>query len=66
METVPNLAAELVERVRPAARRLGSEHFFDELDGDGCEGDVQRDVVARVGMQRMLADLVRRSVASAA
>jgi carboxylate-amine ligase len=66
METVPELASELVERVRPAARELGSEHLLAALDVERCEGDVQRDVADRMGVPTMLADLVTRSVASAA
>jgi carboxylate-amine ligase len=66
METAPNLAAELVERVRPAARELGSEHLLAALELERCEGDVQRDVAERMGMPAMLADLVTRSLASRA
>lgn len=65
VESASSLAAELVERVRPAARDLGSEHFLRELEGDGCEGDLQRNVAQSVGMQSMLADVLRRSLASA-
>ncbi|MDX6476335.1 MAG: glutamate---cysteine ligase / carboxylate-amine ligase, partial [Gaiellaceae bacterium] len=35
------LGAELLELVRPAARRLGGERFLARLDPDGCEADLQ-------------------------
>ncbi|MDX6427013.1 MAG: glutamate---cysteine ligase / carboxylate-amine ligase [Gaiellaceae bacterium] len=35
------LAAELFELVRPAARELGGEAFLDRIDPSGCEADLQ-------------------------
>jgi glutamate---cysteine ligase / carboxylate-amine ligase len=35
------LAAELLELVRPAARALGGERFLDRLDPSTCEADLQ-------------------------
>jgi carboxylate-amine ligase len=66
METAENLAAELVERVRPAARALRSEHFLDEFADYRSEGELQSEIASRAGLQRLLADLVRRSLASPA
>jgi carboxylate-amine ligase len=60
---VPELAAELVELVRPAARDLGGEELLAELDLDRCEGDRQLELGRAGDLRAVAADLVKRSVA---
>ncbi len=60
------LAAELVDRIRPAARSLGTEPLLDALDLQASEGDLQLEVGRASGLHAVCADLVSRSLASAA
>jgi glutamate---cysteine ligase / carboxylate-amine ligase len=53
------LAAELLELVRPAARALGGEAFLDRIDPSGCEADLQ---LRSATAQEAAAELVARSV----
>ena len=53
------LAAEMLELVRPAARTLGSERFLDLLDPNGCEADLQLQFATA---QEAAADVVARSL----
>ena len=53
------LAAELVELVRPAARALGGEALLDRLDPSTCEADLQ---LQSATAQEAAADVVARSV----
>jgi carboxylate-amine ligase len=53
------LAAELLELVRPAARSLGAEVFLDRLDPGACEADLQ---LQSATAQEAAAELVARSV----
>ena len=62
---VPELAAELLERVAPALRRLGGEQLVAPLDASRCEGDRQLEVGAAEGLRGVVADAVERSLASA-
>jgi glutamate---cysteine ligase / carboxylate-amine ligase len=61
MVPATDLARELVERVRPAAERLGSASLLDIL-GAGCEADVQLDIGRTRGLEAVAADLVERSL----
>lgn len=53
------LAAELFELVRPAARALGGEAFLDRLDPNTCEADLQ---IQSATAREAAAELVTRSV----
>jgi carboxylate-amine ligase len=53
------LAAELIELVRPAARSLGGEAFLDRLDPSGCEADLQ---LQSATPEEAAADVVARSL----
>jgi carboxylate-amine ligase len=53
------LAAELIELVRPAARTLGGEAFLDRLDPTACEADLQ---LQSDTAEAAAADIVTRSV----
>jgi carboxylate-amine ligase len=53
------LAAELLELVRPAARALGGEAFLDRIEPSGCEADLQ---LRSATAQEAAAELVTRSV----
>ncbi|HVU79031.1 MAG TPA: YbdK family carboxylate-amine ligase [Gaiellaceae bacterium] len=54
-----DLGAELLERVAPAARRLGSEALLARIDPSGCEADLQ---LQADSAQDAAADLVARTV----
>ncbi len=56
---VVELAAELLETVRPAARSLGGEALLERIDPSGCEADLQ---VGHPSAEQAAADLVVRSV----
>jgi len=56
---VSELAAELFELVRPAARALGGEAFLDRIDPTACEADLQ---LQRATAQEAAADVVARSL----
>ena len=64
MVPVRELAAEVVERVRAAAERLGSAGLLDALEPASCEADLQLDIGRADGLKAVAADLVRRSLAS--
>ena len=53
------LAAELIELVRPAARALGGESLLDRLDPTTCEADLQ---LQSATAQEAAAELAARSV----
>jgi glutamate---cysteine ligase / carboxylate-amine ligase len=53
------LAAELVETVRPMARALGGESLLDRIDPFGCEADLQ---LEHPSAEAAAADLVARSL----
>jgi glutamate---cysteine ligase / carboxylate-amine ligase len=53
------LAGELLERVRPAARELGADSFLDRIDPRACEADLQ---LQSESPQEAIADVVARSV----
>jgi carboxylate-amine ligase len=53
------LAAELFELVRPAARALGGERYLDRLDPSTCEADLQ---LQSATAQEAAAELASRSV----
>jgi carboxylate-amine ligase len=54
------LAVELLERVRPAADRLGTTAFLDRFDPTACEADLQSRAASP---EEAAAGLVRRSLA---
>jgi len=58
--TATELAAELLERVRPAAGRLGGAEVLARLDPSRCEADLQ---VEQPDPRDVAAALVRRSLA---
>jgi glutamate---cysteine ligase / carboxylate-amine ligase len=58
----PELAGELVERVRPYARELGTEELLDGVPLDRCEGDLLLEVGRQDGLEAACRDLVRRTV----
>jgi gamma-glutamyl:cysteine ligase YbdK (ATP-grasp superfamily) len=53
------LAAELIELVRPAARLLGGESLLDRIDPTGSEADLQ---LAHESPQDAAADIAARSL----
>jgi carboxylate-amine ligase len=59
---VPELAAELVERVRPYARELGTEELLDGIPLDRCEGDLLLEIGRRDGLEAACRDLVGRTL----
>jgi carboxylate-amine ligase len=61
---VPELAAELVELVGPAAAELGTGGLMEALLGEGCEGDEQLEVGHAHGLEAVCADLVERTRAT--
>jgi carboxylate-amine ligase len=62
--SVDDLAAELLELVRPAATTLGGAAFLAELDGAPSEADLQVAVGGSAGLRAAAADLVERTVVS--
>ena len=58
------LCAELLERVRPAAERLGAGALLDRLDFEQSEGERQLGVGRANGLEALSADLVERSLPS--
>jgi carboxylate-amine ligase len=59
---VPDLAAELLERIRPYARELGTESFLDSIPLDRCEGDLLLEVGRRDGLEAACRNVVERTV----
>ena len=64
MASVPELAAELLDRIAPTARELGSEDLLESFDSASSEGDRQLEVGRREGLEAVCADLVERTVRS--
>jgi carboxylate-amine ligase len=62
--TVPELAAELLELIGPAARELGSEELLAAIEPTRCEGDRQLEVGRADGLEAVCAELVERTVRS--
>jgi glutamate---cysteine ligase / carboxylate-amine ligase len=58
---VPELAAELVDLVAPAAAELGTSELLEPLLGGGCEGDEQLEIGRDRGLEAVCADLVART-----
>jgi carboxylate-amine ligase len=58
------LAAELIELVRPAAERLGSAELLLGFDLSATEGDQQRQARRDGGLKAVCADLVERTLSS--
>jgi glutamate---cysteine ligase / carboxylate-amine ligase len=58
---VPELAAELVDLVAPAAEELGTREMLEPLLRGGCEGDEQLDIGREHGLEAVCADLVART-----
>ncbi|MBA3717645.1 MAG: YbdK family carboxylate-amine ligase [Actinobacteria bacterium] len=58
----PELAAELLERISPYARELGTEELLEPITLDRCEGDVLLEVGRRDGLEAACRDLVARTV----
>jgi glutamate---cysteine ligase / carboxylate-amine ligase len=56
------LAEELLEQVRPAARELGTEHLLEAIDPYACEGDHQLEIGRRDGLEALCRDLAERTV----
>jgi len=59
---VPELAAELFERIRPYARELGSEELLEAISLDRCEGDRLLEIGRRDGLPAACLDVVERTV----
>ena len=64
--TVPEALDELGAAAGAAAGDLGTDGFLGALDGTRCEADRQREVGRAHGLRAVCADLVERSLASAA
>jgi carboxylate-amine ligase len=58
---VPELAAELVDLVAPAAAELGTRDLLQPLLRGRCEGDDQLEVGRDGGLEAVCADLVQRT-----
>ena len=56
------LAAELLDRVRPYARELGTEELLEVIALDRCEGDRLLEVGRAEGLEFACRDLVERTV----
>jgi glutamate---cysteine ligase / carboxylate-amine ligase len=61
---VPELADELLERVRPALDELGSGELVAAFDPARCEGDRQLEVGREQGLGPVVADAVERTLRS--
>ena len=59
---MPELLTELLERVEPAVRELGTEALLSALNPVRCEGDRQLEIGARAGLEAVAADLAERSL----
>ena len=58
---VPDLTAQLLDLVAPAARRLGTERLLAPLDPHRCEGDRQLEIGEAEGLRAAVADVVART-----
>jgi len=56
------LARQLLERLVPTSRDLGTASVLETLPLDRCEGDLQLEVGRRDGLRTLCADLVGRSL----
>jgi glutamate---cysteine ligase / carboxylate-amine ligase len=65
LHTVPDLAAQLLELVGPAAEELGSTGLLAALDPSRCEGDSQLAAGAGGDLRAVTADVVERTLAGA-
>jgi glutamate---cysteine ligase / carboxylate-amine ligase len=65
LSTVPELTAELLELVAPAALGFGTEELIGELDPERCEADEQLEVGRRCGLDALCAELAAATVPSA-
>ena len=63
--TVPELTAELLDFVGPAASELGTTALLAPLDPERCEGDRQLEIGRTRDLRAVVADVVERSVRSA-
>jgi glutamate---cysteine ligase / carboxylate-amine ligase len=61
----PELAAELLALVEPAAQELGTSDLLRVLDPQSCEGDRQLEVGRERGLEAVAADVSSRTVRSA-
>jgi carboxylate-amine ligase len=61
---IPELAAELLDLLGPAARALRTEELVRRLDPERCEGDRQLEVGRSRGLKAVAADVVERTVGS--
>jgi carboxylate-amine ligase len=57
----PELAAELVDLVTPAAAELGTSEYLEPLTRGRCEGDDQLELGRAEGLEAVCADLVART-----
>jgi carboxylate-amine ligase len=62
--SVPELTAELLELIRPAAERFGTLELLVALDPTRCEAERQLELGRAEGLEALCADLVRRTVSS--
>ncbi len=62
---VPELAAELLELVAPAARELGTQELLEAIDPTRCEGDRQLEVARAESLEAVCADVAARTLRSA-
>jgi glutamate---cysteine ligase / carboxylate-amine ligase len=58
---VPELAAALLARLEPSARRLGALDLLASLEPGRCEGDRQLELGASDGLDAVCADLAQRT-----
>jgi carboxylate-amine ligase len=58
---VPELAAELLAFISPAAHELGTRGLLEPLLNGGCEGDVQLEIGRARGLEAVCAELVERT-----
>ena len=59
-----HLAAELLDRIRPAAQDLGAAGLIDALDPARCEGDRQLEVGRSADLRAVTEDITTRSLES--
>lgn len=61
LHSTPDLAAQLLELVAPAAERLGSADLLAPVDPTGCEGDRQLALGEAGDLRAVTADVVERT-----
>jgi gamma-glutamyl:cysteine ligase YbdK (ATP-grasp superfamily) len=64
LATATELAEELLERISPAARALGSDELLVALDPSRCEADRQLEVARTGGLEAVSADVAERTLGS--